>query len=275
MAGLQVRMRARTGELTGPTTGLAPGNIQANLIVLPANVANHFELLCTRNQVPCPLLGKSTHPGKHYSFTPHNLFRNTSAETIDIRHDIPRYNIYEDGCLQESKGDIEDEWAEDSVAFLIGCSFSFEAALAKAGLPPRQIQLRCNVPMYQTNIKLLPAGIFVDAKMVVSMRPYRTEDIEQVRKITRPFVQTHGEPIAWGWQAVKELGIRDIDNPDFGDTVTFEPDEVPVFWGCGVTPQAAVMAAGGKISGKVMAHKPGHMLVLDITEEELFQSQLN
>lgn len=273
MAGLQVRKQARENKLTTPTTGLAPGQIQANLIVLPASVANDFELLCARNPVPCPLLGKSSRPGQAHSFTPAGLFEDELADTIDVRYDIPQYNVYEGGCLVGSKASIEKEWSDESVAFLIGCSFSFEDALTKAGLPPRQIQLGCNVPMYQTNIKLHPAGIFVGAKMIVSMRPYRPKDIEEVRQVTRPFVQTHGEPVAWGWDAVKELGINNIDKPEFGEAVNFEADEVPVFWGCGVTPQAAVMAAADRIPGKVMGHKPGHMLVLDITEERLFASK--
>lgn len=277
MIASQIRQQARSGHLASPTTGLAQGHIQANLIVLPSCVAKDFELLCIRNPVPCPLLGLSSTPGDPYSFTPTNLFLPRQYETIDenvrpidIRTDIPAYNIYEHGHLVESKSHIKEEWTAHSVAFLIGCSFSFESALTLAGLPPRQITMGVNVPMYKTNIKLHPAGVFTAAAMVVSMRPYQPKDIEKVRSITRPFVKTHGEPIAWGWDAAAELAIKDILRPDFGDPVPFEEGEVPVFWGCGVTPQVALMAAGDKVPGTVMAHKPGHMLVLDITEEDLF-----
>ena len=174
----------------------------------------------------------STVPGDPHSFTPSTLFSQSDhpADIIDIRTDVPVYNIYQNGKLLQEKDNISDEWNDSSVAFLIGCSFSFEAALTDAGLPPRQIQQSCNVPMYKTNVKLNPAGIFTDATQVVSMRPYLPQDIERVRDVTRPFIKTHGEPIAWGFDAVREFGIRDLDNPDFGDAVRFEEGEVPVFW---------------------------------------------
>lgn len=231
-AALKVRQRARHGTLTSPTTGLAPAHIQANLLVLPQSVAADFEILCARNPVPCPLLGKSATPGDPHSFVPSDLFSTSEglADTIDIRTDIPQYNIYQHGKLVASKTDIKDEWTESSVAFLIGCSFSFENALLEAGLPPRQIQQRCNVSMYKTTVKLLPAGIFTNANMVVSMRPYHPQDIERVRDITRPFIKTHGEPVAWGWQAAHDFGIKDIQQPEFGDPVKFKEGEVPVFW---------------------------------------------
>lgn len=230
---LKIREEARAGRLTSPTTGLAPGHVQANLLVLPQSVATDFELLCIRNPVPCPLLGKSTTPGDPHSFTPSNLFgKSDNLPRIDIRTDIPQYNIYEGGSLLESKSDIKDEWNDASVAFLIGCSFTFETALVDVGLPPRQIQMGCNVPMYKTNVKLNPAGIFTEATQVVSMRPYHPKDLELVRDTTRPYVKTHGEPVAWGWDAVRELGIVDIQTPDFGDRVDFEPNEIPVFWVC-------------------------------------------
>jgi uncharacterized protein YcsI (UPF0317 family) len=229
---LKVRMEARRGALTSPTTGLAAGCIQANLIVLPQSIAADFEILCARNPVPCPLLGKSTTPGNPRLFTPTNLFATSASisETIDIRTDIPQYNIYQHGKLLSSRQDVKEQWNDDSVAFLIGCSFSFEDALMKAGLPPRQIAQGCNVPMYRTNVKLMPAGIFTDVNMVVSMRPYHPMVIEKVRNITRPFVKTHGEPVAWGWEAAKAFGIEDISQPDFGDPVEFVDGEVPIFW---------------------------------------------
>jgi len=233
-AALKVRQSARDGRLDGVTTGLAPGHIQANLIVLPSSVASDFELLAQRNPVPCPILGKSSTPGDPNSFGPSNLFLHskTPGHIIDIRTDHPAYNIYENGKLIATKAEIKDEWTEDSVAFLIGCSFSFEAALSEAGLPPRQIELQQNPPMYTTNVRLNPAGIFTGARMVVSMRPYKPEDIEHVRKVTRPFVKTHGEPVAWGWEGAKDLGIKDIAKPDFGPPTQFREDEVPVFWVC-------------------------------------------
>lgn len=229
-AALEIRKRARQGSLATVTTGLAPGHIQANLLVVPASVATDFELLCLRNPVPCPLLGRSVTPGDPHTFTPSGLFHGHSADVIDIRTDHPGYNVYENGKLMATKSDIEEEWNESSVAFLIGCSFSFETSLTQAGLCPRQIELAQNCPMYITDVRLNPAGVFTDANMVVSMRPYRPEDIERVRSITRPFVKTHGEPVAWGWEGAAGLGIRDVNAPDFGLPTVFKDGEVPVFW---------------------------------------------
>lgn len=173
-------------------------------------------------------------------------------------------------------------WTDDHVAFLLGCSFSFETALLNSNLIPRHISMRRNVPMYRTNIPLCPAGVFTGGTYVVSMRPYKWKDIERVRQITREFTLTHGEPIDWGWGALRRLGIKNIDIPDWGDVPSDEKgilfsfsqrltigehenhndeDEVPVFWGCGVTPQEAVTKAN--LEGIIMAHAPGHMLVLD------------
>ena len=174
--------------------------------------------------------------------------------------------------------DIIDEWSEDHVAFLIGCSFSFESALAEMAFVPRHVAMERTVPMYRTNIPLCPAGVFTGGTYIVSMRPYKRKEIETVRDITRPYVATHGEPIAWGWEAVKRLGIRDIDKPDWGDapltldgralgSVEGDEDNAPVFWGCGVTPQEAVMRAG--LNGTIMGHAPGHMLLLDCRDWDI------
>lgn len=231
---LKVRQDARLGRLTTTTTGLGIGHIQANLIVLPASVAQDFELLAARNPVPCPVLGKTTTPGDPHTFTPRGLFQRSAdpSSIIDIRTDHPSYNVYEGGKLVATKSDIKDEWTESSVAFLIGCSFSFEAALHSAGLTPRSMELGQSPPMYITKLMLSPAGIFSGSTMVVSMRPYREQDIERVRDITRPYTATHGEPVAWGWEGAKELGIKDIDKPDFGVKTDWREDEVPVFWVC-------------------------------------------
>lgn len=235
MAALKVRQDARQGRLTTTTTGLADGHIQANLIVLPASVAHDFELLAARNPVPCPLLGKSSVPGDPHSFSPADLFQQSQDPSspsiqVDIRTDHPSYNVYERGKLVATKSDIRDEWTASSVAFLVGCSFSFESALCRAGLEPRSVELGQSPPMYITNRRLNPAGVFTDSTMVVSMRPYREEQIERVRDITRPYTATHGEPVAWGWEAVQELGIKDIDQPSFGARTVWRDGEVPVFW---------------------------------------------
>lgn len=276
--GAEVRIAARDNAIT-LTSGLAPSYLQANLIVLPSCYAEDFRLLCARNPVPCPLLAESARVGSYEQLKSHveGIYGQQMASSLDVRQDVPLYMVYEDGRLVKSHtSSIVAEWGSDHVAFLIGCSYSFETALCAAGLTPRHTLMQRNVPMYRTNIPLCPAGVFSGSTYVVSMRPYRKADVGRARDITRPFVSTHGEPVAWGWEAVKELGIKDINTPEWGDsplTLDGRPlsdkndDVVPIFWGCGVTPQEAVMKAA--LDGTVMAHAPGHMLLLDITETDV------
>jgi len=263
-----VRLLCRQNKFTAPSTGLAGGHIQANLLVLPRAHAADFHSFCLRNPVPCPLLATGTAT---------SLSSPLITTPFDLRTDIPRYNIYSAGKLiHANELSLADVWDETShVAFLIGCSFSFDGALADAGLTPRHVEKQCNVSMYTTTQRLKPAGIFTDATYVVSMRPYRLEDVETVRSIARRYSEMHGEPIGLGWEAVEVLGIKDLSNPDFGDPVEIMEGEVPVFWGCGVTPQNAVMRAGDQVKGTVMSHSPGHMLICDVREEEYSRWRTN
>ncbi|KIX00195.1 uncharacterized protein Z518_10333 [Rhinocladiella mackenziei CBS 650.93] len=276
-SGERVRLAARSGTYTKQTSGAAPTYVQANLIVLPSRYADDFRLLCRRNPVPCPLLAESEGIGKWNQLKSwiEGLTGDEMAKNVDLRHDFPKYMVYQDGVLTKSHClNVEAEWTEDHVAFLIGCSYSFESALVAAGLVPAHMVHGRNVPMYRTSIPLAPAGAFRYSTYVVSMRPYRRKDIDRVRDITRPYVATHGEPIDWGWDAVTRLGIKDICRPEYGETPvtadgspfagslgTGDEEIVPVFWGCGVTPQEAVRRAG--LKGTVIGHAPGYMLVLD------------
>jgi uncharacterized protein YcsI (UPF0317 family) len=278
--GLDVRLAARANACT-TTSGLAAGYVQANLIVLPSRYAADFRLLCERNPVPCPLIAESASTGTWDSVQSYTKGLEGSAllSDADLRRDAPKYNVYKDSKLVKGGcADIVHEWTDDHVAFLIGCSFSFETALTSAGLSPRHNATGRNVPMYRTNLPLCPARVFTGGTFVVSMRPYPAKSIEQVREITRAYSSTHGEPIAWGWDAIGKLGIADIDVPEWGDgplTLDGSPlgsmegsvEEVPVFWGCGVTPQEAVMKAG--LKGVIMAHAPGHMLLLDCQDSDV------
>jgi uncharacterized protein YcsI (UPF0317 family) len=273
--GAAVREACRNGTHTTTTSGLAPTYLQANLIILPSRYAADFRILCARNPVPCPLMAESSTVGKFDEVKSwiDGLSGGEVVSSVDIRKDAPRYVVYRDGkVVKPGCQDIVEEWTEDHVAFIIGCSFSFESALTDAGLEPRHSAMNRTNPMYRTNIPLCPAGVFTSSTYVVSMRPYKRGEIEAVRDISRPYVATHGEPIAWGWDAVERLGIEDIDHPEWGaPPLTLEgwplgeyagsDEEVPVFWGCGVTPQEAVMKAG--LQGTIMAHAPGRMLVLD------------
>ncbi|KAI9745268.1 MAG: hypothetical protein M1818_001548 [Claussenomyces sp. TS43310] len=273
---LSARLSFRQGANSASTSGIAPTYIQANLLVLPSRYADDFRRLCQRNPVPCPLLAESRAVGNFHDLKSHmaGLGDDDLCQALDLRRDLPKYMVYKDGALVRSQcADIVDEWTEDHIAFLIGCSFSFESALADAHLPPRHAVLRRNVSIYRTNIPLCPFGVFTGGTYVVSMRPYAKSQIDTVRAVARPYMSMHGEPIAWGWDAVRTLGI-DIDRPDWGDApltldgrplgdVTGDEDNVPVFWGCGVTPQDAVLQAPD-LKGTIMAHAPGYMLIMDV-----------
>jgi uncharacterized protein YcsI (UPF0317 family) len=252
--GADVRRLARCGELTGPTPGLALGHVQANLAVVPRDLAFDFLLFCQRNPKPCPLLDV-TEPG---SAEPRLV-----APGADLRHDLPRYRVYRHGELVDEPTSLRDWWRDDLVGFLIGCSFTFENALLQAGVPVRHVEAGCNVPMYRTNRPCLPAGAF-HGPMVVSMRPLTPEQAVRAVQVCNRFPRAHGAPVHFGDPAA--LGIRDLDRPDFGDPVEVRPGEVPVFWACGVTPQAVAMEVRPPL---LITHKPGHMFVTDLRDTDL------
>lgn len=254
MNGSEVRLRARRGELDAPTPGLALGFVQANLVVVPRELAFDFLLFCQRNPKPCPLLDV-TEPG---SAEPRLV-----AAGADVRTDVPRYRVFQKGELVEEPTDLGRWWRDDLVAFLLGCSFTFENALMQAGLPMRHIECGGNVPMYRTNIACRPAGIF-RGPMVVSMRPLTPSQAVTATRICARFPRAHGAPVHFG--DPQAIGIRDIARPDFGDSVEIRSGEVPVFWACGVTPQAVAMEARPSL---LITHKPGHMFVTDLRDTEL------
>ena len=253
----EVRTACRNGSWSKPTSGLALGYVQANLVVLPKEHAFDFLLFALRNPQPCPLLSV-TEAGK---FEPGDI-----APGADLRTDVPRYAVYQDGVLVESPTDLLAHWRDDLVSFLLGCSFTFEAAMLKAGLPVRHIEQSTNVPMYRTDRANQQAGIF-GGELVVSMRPLKPEFIEQASQLSARMPLAHGAPVHIGDPA--KLGIADLSKPDFGEAVTIHADEVPVFWACGVTPQAAIMAAKPKLA---LTHLPGHMFLTDMRDEEIIHS---
>jgi uncharacterized protein YcsI (UPF0317 family) len=247
-----LRQAIRAGEFTGPTAGYALGHVQTNVVILPAADARDFETFCQLNNRPCPLVAK-TEPGNPEPIT--------AAPGADLRTDIPRYRVFRHGVPEPAQPtDVTKLWRDDFVGFLLGCSFTFETALLAAGLPVRHIEQGRNVPMYRTSVPCQPAGKFA-GPLVVSMRPYSPELIEQVIDITGRYPRMHGAPVHIGDPAA--LGIRDISQPDFGDAVTIAEHEVPVFWACGVTPQLALDAAQPEIA---ITHSPGCMFVTDLLE---------
>jgi len=249
--GTEVRRHARQGELTGPTPGLARGYVQANLVVVPVELAFDFLLFCQRNPKPCPLL-EVTERG---SAEPREI-----APGADLRTDLPRYRVYQHGALLDEPTDLLRWWRDDLFGFLLGCSFTFESALLQAGLPVRHIEQECNVPMYRTNIVCRPAGVF-RGPMVVSMRPLTPAQAVRAVTLCERFPLAHGAPVHLG--DPQAIGIRDLNTPDFGDPVEVRPGEIPVFWACGVTPQAVAMEARPSL---LITHKPGHMFVTDLSD---------
>jgi len=256
MTGEAVRLRCRDGRFDGPTAGVARGFTQANLVILPEQHAADFGTFCTKNPKPCPLL-EATEPGV---YEPRRL-----APGADVRRDLPRYRVLQDGICTAHPCSIEDYWPEGArlVAFLIGCSFTFERALLDAGLPVRHIEEGCNVPMYRTSIACDPAGPF-SGPLVVSMRPMTSAQAEQAERITSRFPKVHGAPVQIGHP--ESLGIDRLDRPDYGDPVTVRAGEIPVFWACGVTPMEALLRAHLSLA---IVHEPGHMFVTDLRDRDL------
>ena len=249
----EVRQRIRKGEITGQTSGMCPGFAQANLVVLPKDLAYDFLLFTQRNPRSCPLL-EVTDLGSPYA---------KFIADADIASDIPKYRVYKKGELTDVLTDIHGVWQDDFVAFLIGCSFSFEEALLEDGIPVRHIEEGRNVPMYNTSIPCISAGIF-HGNMVVSMRPIPYELVPRAVLITGEMPRVHGAQVQIG--DPEAIGIRDLSHPDYGDMVTINEGEVPVFWPCGVTPQNVIMNTKPDIA---ITHAPGHMLITDTLNTRL------
>lgn len=252
-SGSTVRMLIRSGQFSGQTAGRAPDYLQGNVVILDRKHAPEFLLFCLNNPKPCPLIGLSR---------PGDPSLPGLGAGIDIRSDVPRYRIFKNGEFSEEASDIADHWTDQHVVFVLGCSFTFEEALIREGFEVRHITQGCNVPMFRTNIETIPGGRF-SGPLVVTMRPYRENQIAQVFDLCSRFPHAHGTPIYWG--DPKYLGISDLAQPDYGDPVEIHGDEIPVFWACGVTPQAAIAAAKPELC---ITHSPGHMLITDIRSDE-------
>lgn len=247
-----LRAGCRAGSFDGPTSGHATGHVQANMVILPADYADEFREFCHRNPQPCPVLEI------HEAGDPEPK---RIAPGADVRTDLPRYRVFRDGEAVDEPTQITDLWRDDLVTFQLGCSFVAESALMEAGLLLPHIAETGFVPMYRTTRETVPAGRF-KGPTVVSMRPFAPEDAERAADITAHYPMAHGAPIHIG--DPDELGIRDIGAPEFGRAVTVAPDQITVFWACGVTPQEALAAAKPPLA---ITHAPGHMFVADILSE--------
>ncbi|GKY96027.1 hypothetical protein MPSEU_000563200 [Mayamaea pseudoterrestris] len=245
-----LRRLCRDGLYTGPTNGQCPGFLQCNLVVLPEGQhAFDFLLFCQRNPKACPLIEVCDVGSYH----PVGV-----ALGADLRTDLPRYAIYRNGKLEKETTDVVEEWPERSVAFLIGCSFSYDGSFLEAGIPLRSAEQAKNVPMYKTTLKCRPAGS-LQGCMVVSMKPIPALQVANEVEITSKFMHAHGGPVSIGRADI--IGIHDIDSPDWGDAIAVGPDEVPVFHACGVTPQSVLMDSNVPFA---ITHSAGHMFVTDL-----------
>lgn len=250
------RRLVRSGEFTGNTSGTLPGLVQGNVVVLPKKTADQFIEFCHLNPVPCPVIGVSS-PGE--------VVLPELGEGLDIRHDLPEYHIFEQGEFAGSVTNIEKYWQEDSVAIVFGCSFSFELALQNSGINIRNLDLNLNVSMYDTSIALNETKHYA-GNMVVSMRPFKKAQIDQVVEITEKFTKSHGAPVHIG--NPEEIGIRDIYQPEYGSAIPLEADDILVFWGCGVTTQRVLRQAKLPM---LITHAPGKMLIADYDYDNLFR----
>jgi uncharacterized protein YcsI (UPF0317 family) len=233
---------------------MAGDYVQGNIVILPKDVADEFLRFCQLNPKPCPVLGMSA---------PGDPALPTLGEGIDIRTDVPRYRVFEKGVCVNEPYDIKDWWRDDLVTFVLGCSHSFEAALAEGGLRLKHVEAGKTVPMFRTSVQTRPAGRF-HGPLVVSMRPYAPADAIRAIQITSRFPAVHGAPVHLGLP--EAIGVRDLMRPDFGDAVEVTPNELPLFWACGVTPQAVIEAAKLPFC---ITHYPGTMLITDLKNAQI------
>ncbi|CAM4192197.1 putative hydro-lyase [Lacicoccus alkaliphilus] len=252
MDAATIRERIRSGEHQGTTSGISGDKVQANVVILPRKYAFDFLLFAMRNKKAVPII-EVLEDGRYES---------VYAKGSDVRTDVPKYNIYRYGELIETVDEVESYWQDDFVTFLIGCSFTFEQAIMDGGIDIKHIKEGKNVAMYKTDIPAEPAGLF-HGQAVVSMRPFKKEDIDDVIAITERFPDMHGGPVHVGEPG--EIGIANMKDPDYGEAIDIADDEVPVFWACGVTPQNVALNAKPEI---MITHLPGHMFITDINNEE-------
>ncbi|GAA1662222.1 putative hydro-lyase [Nonomuraea maheshkhaliensis] len=246
----QARERFRGGERV-PTAGWCRGYAQANLIAVPKRLRYELLLFAHRNPQACPVLDVGE-PGAW----------STDLFSGDLRTDLPGYRLYRDGVAVADLGDVVAEWREDLVPFLIGCSFTFERALLAAGVPVRHLEAGTNVPMYVTSLPCEATGS-LSGPLVVSMRPVPGALVPTAVEVSGRYPMVHGAPVHAGDPAA--IGIRDLSKPDYGDPVEVRAGEVPLFWACGVTPQAAVLASGVEYA---IGHLPGHMAITDARDDD-------
>ncbi|WP_053960704.1 putative hydro-lyase [Sulfobacillus thermosulfidooxidans] len=254
LTAVEARDLIRKGSFNGPTSGMALGYVQANLVILPKHLADDFYEFCQKNPAPMPVLDRCE---------PGDFIPRTVAPTADLRTDLPRYRVYRKGVCTEEPTDLRAIWADDFVAFVLGCSFTTEQQLLHHGVRLRHLEQGRNVPMFKTSILCQPSHDF-HGPLVVSMRPIAKDQVARAQDITSHYPLAHGAPVHIGDPAA--LGIWDLSHPDYGDGIELKDDEVPVFWACGVTPQAVIEQIKPDIA---ITHAPGHMFITDLRDDDI------
>lgn len=247
----QVRQAVRSRRWTGATVGMARGHIQANLAILPQRHAFDFLRFCLLNPKPCPLIEvlDAGDPRPR-----------SCAADADLRTDLSRYRVFRNGELVEEVPDLLGLWRDDHVAFLMGCSLSFDQAMLDAGIPLRHLDADTGrIPVYHSSIACTPAGM-LRGNMMVSMRPIPRRLLVATIETTGRHPIAHGSPVHVGDPA--DIGIADLGHTYSNPPVPVRDDEIPVFWGCGVTPQSVAMASG---IPEMITHATGHMFLTDLT----------
>lgn len=250
----EIRECIRKEKWIGPTTGIALGFVQANLVIIPEKLALEFIIFCQRNHSACPIL-EITEPGI--------ASLNYLAKNVDIRTDLPKYRVYKKGVLMDEPLNIIDYWRSDFVSIFIGCSLSFEKALTDSNIPLRHLECKKNGAIYISSIKCNPTGMF-RGNMAVSLRPIPRHQLIRTIQITSRFYNAHGAPVHIGDPDL--IGIKNLDEVYYGDPPIFKENDVPVFWACGVTPQVVASESKPEI---MITHSPTHLFVSDIKDTEI------
>ncbi|XP_054423120.1 D-glutamate cyclase, mitochondrial isoform X2 [Pteronotus mesoamericanus] len=233
----------------------AAGQRPAGVVLLHRSLAPDFEKFCQANRGPLPLLGKSE-PGR---------WALPALGTVpDTRVDRPRFHKYEFGACTGSLASLEEhaEQLKDMVTFFLGCRWSLEGALEKAGLPRRDPAGHGHMAAYKTTVPCITVAGFC-CPLVVTMRPVPKDKLEKLVQAICSMEGEQGQPIHIGDPEL--LGIKDLSQPDFGEPEVCQPGDVPVFWPSHLTSLEAVSGCKAPLA---FTSAPGCTVMTDLKDME-------